>query len=66
MARVLRLLLSAATAISLMTFGSGTAFAQAGTICRTPYFDCQANPPGAPNTVCFCPTGNGWVQGVLV
>lgn len=65
MARVLRLLLAAATAMSLMTFGSGTAFAQAAT-CRTPYFDCQANPPGPAGAVCFCPSGNDWVQGVLV
>lgn len=35
-----------------------------GTICVTPINWCrvQAGPPGAP---CSCPSGSGWVQGVL-
>ncbi len=65
MASLLRFVMLALSVVSLLILGSSVAVAQAVT-CRTPYFDCQANPPGTPGTVCFCPTGNGWVQGVLI
>ena len=35
-----------------------------GTICFTPRFWCWAQPPGAPNTACGCPSPQGWVQGI--
>jgi hypothetical protein len=37
-----------------------------GSICGTPQFWCWAPQPGYPGTICFCPSPNGWIQGILM